>query len=100
MRINTSKCNEPMKVSMWKPGQLVTLNGKVYRIHKTQYTSGYRQCMFCQQCNMKPPCINMFDYPNNKTSFGLTACRIKMPNCCIPKRIQYVESWATNYCKR
>jgi len=75
------------KPEQWKPGQLVTLNGKVYRIHKTQYASGYRQCMFCQQCNMKSPCADMFDYPNDKTSFGLTECRNKMPDGCIPKRI-------------
>lgn len=80
-------------MSKWKPGQLVTLNGKVYRIHKTQYTCGYRlgtlpkKCMFCQQCNMKSPCTNMFDYPNDKTLFGLTECRNKMPDGCIPKRI-------------
>ena len=71
---------------MWKPGQLVTLNGKVYRIHKTQYTSGYKQCMFCQQCNVKPPCISMFDYPDDKTSFGLTECKRNMQDNCIPKR--------------
>ena len=74
-------------MSKWKAGQLITLNGKVYRIHKTQYTSGYRKCMFCKQCNVKTPCVNMLDYRDNKTSFGAFKCKNKMPDICIPKRI-------------
>ena len=72
---------------MWKAGQLVTLNGKVYRIHKTQYTSGYQQCMFCTQCNVNSPCVDMFDYPDDKISFGYIECKRNMQDNCIPKRI-------------
>lgn len=74
-------------MSKWKPGQLVNLNGKTYRIHKTQYKTRYFTCSFCQLCNMKMPCIEAADYPNNKTTFNVVKCREKMPDGCIPKRI-------------
>lgn len=74
-------------MSKWKPGQLVTLNGKVYRIHKTSYEKSYARCMFCQMQNMKQPCIDMNDYPGTKTCFGVLKCIDKMPDGCIPKRI-------------
>jgi len=69
---------------MWKNGQLVTLWENVYRIHKTQYFGGYQACMFCQKCNVKPPCINGFDYPE-KHGFDLRSCRLNVPDGSIPK---------------
>lgn len=72
---------------MWKPGQLVTLNGKVYRIHKTSYTSKQFICLSCSLRNIKPPCIEMNDYPDTKTCFGESECCKKIPLGCIPKHI-------------
>ena len=72
---------------MWKNGQLVTLNGSVYRIHKCRYSSGYTACMFCQQVNGKPPCIARFDYPTEKTTFDLRKCYKNMPPMCIPRKV-------------
>lgn len=72
---------------MWKPGQLVTLWGKVYRIHKCIYSSGYKACYFCMKVNTKSPCINAADYPENK-GFDLHSCKSNIPNGCIPKLIK------------
>lgn len=71
---------------MWKPGQLITLWENVYRITKCDYASGYKACMFCQQQNTKPPCINGFDYPSKK-GFDLRECVKNMPKNCFPKKL-------------
>ena len=80
---------------MWKPGQCVTLWGKVYRIHKCIYSYvfkpvdmsfGYKVCYFCMRVNIKPPCINAY-YPENK-GFDAHSCKQNIPNGCIPKLIK------------
>lgn len=75
------------KGNKWKPGQLITLWGSIYRISKCKYSSGYKACFICNQQNGKPPCICAFDYPD-KHGFDLRMCREKLPEGCIPKRIQ------------
>ena len=76
---------------MWKKGQLITLYGKVYRIHECKYKKQYQLCKFCQQVNIKSPCINAYDYPEVR-SFDLLDCAMKMPNRCIPKQIKPNDS--------
>ena len=72
---------------MWKPGQLVTLNGKKYRIHKVKAALLHRRCMMCELHNFKSPCIEAADYPTDKVTFSIIKCVDKMPRNCIPKRI-------------
>lgn len=43
---------------MWKPGQLVTIGNRVYRVTKTDRDAKYRSCYICQMANTKTPCIN------------------------------------------
>lgn len=72
----------------WKPGQLVTLWGKVYRISKCRYNDErkYKTCFICGQLNGRTPCINAVDYPE-KSGFCLLTCIKKMPKGCIPKHV-------------
>lgn len=82
---------------MWKPGQLVTLWGKLYQIKKCSYSYNYQACMFCQQTNKRPPCIDGFDYPD-KRGFDLRECRLKVPEGCIPKRVKPNSSGKSTMC--
>ena len=43
--------------------------------------------MFCQQVNIKPPCIKRFDYPESEETFDLRKCNEIVPKGTIPKRI-------------
>ena len=70
---------------MWKPGQLVTLWGKVYRIRKCSVIEPYKVCYFCNRIN-RAPCINAYDYPD-KNGFNQTLCKEKMPIGCYPQLI-------------
>ena len=72
---------------MYEEGQIVELNGKKYEIQKCSYSSGYKACMFCQRVNIKPPCIERFDYPDKEGVFDLKQCKKNMPEFCIPRRI-------------
>lgn len=72
---------------MWKPGQLVTLNGKLYRISESPKEEQYRICSLCQIQNMKPPCIERFDYPDKENTFGSMQCVENMPKTCYPRRV-------------
>lgn len=75
---------------MWKPGQLVTINGNLYRISKYIGFNPYsdaRVCAFCQKQNTRPPCVGRFDYPNILDVFSVAKCVLKMPIYCYPKRI-------------
>lgn len=71
---------------MYKEGEKVNLNGKDYIISKCSFASGYKACMFCQMTNIKPPCVECFDYPDTNITFGLRECKENMPEGCIPKR--------------
>ena len=74
-------------MSKWKPGQLVTLNNRVYRIRKVEAPLSHRRCMMCQLHNLKQPCVEAADYPTDKVTFSIIKCMAKMPQGCIPKRI-------------
>lgn len=74
-------------MSKWKAGQLVTLNGKVYRIREVETQLSHRRCMMCELHNFKSPCIDAADYPTDKINFSIIKCVAKMPQNCIPKRI-------------
>lgn len=71
----------------WKPGQLITLWGKVYRICKCKYSEKYKACFVCGQLNGRTPCIDAADYPE-KPGFSTYTCMKKMPEGCIPKRLK------------
>lgn len=71
---------------MWRQGQLVTLWGKVYRISKSAHNEKYKTCMLCQQCNMRTPCIDGFDYPE-KTGFDMRMCFKRLKPELFPKRV-------------
>lgn len=70
----------------WKPGQLVTLWGKVYRIHKCFHITKYSTCFFCNHENTAP-CINANNYPVRK-GFDVKTCCEKMPTGCYPKLVK------------
>jgi hypothetical protein len=70
---------------MYKENQKVELNGKMYIISKCSYPSGYKACGFCQSVNIKPPCIDRFDYSESSEVFDLRKCKENMPEMCIPK---------------
>jgi hypothetical protein len=73
---------------MWKPGQLITINGDVYRITKTAYLKRYMCCAFCQKRNYMTQCTKPF-YNNVKVKnlFTLLDCSKKMPDGCIPVKV-------------
>jgi len=71
---------------MWKPGQLVTLWGKLYRITKCSETQKYRVCYFCAG-NGNAPCIKAYNYPE-RNGFNALSCRSKMPKECYPKLVK------------
>ena len=75
---------------MWKPGQLVNLNGDVYRITKTCFTSRYRACNWCQARNGECPCVIPYTHvaKRPKTNFTLLTCARKMPQFCIPVKLR------------
>lgn len=70
---------------MWKPGQLVTLWGKVYRITKCSEQERYRVCCFCATKNYIP-CRYAYNYPEEK-GFNHKICRMYMPKGCYPKKL-------------
>lgn len=72
---------------MWKPGQLVTLWGNVYRITKSCETKRTYVCMLCQWKNTETPCTIRFNYPE-KDGFSAKLCTRKMPLGCYPKLLK------------
>lgn len=70
---------------MWKPGQLVTLWGKVYRITKCDETARYRVCNFCAGSG-NAPCIIGVIYPS-KNGFETITCANNIPEGCYPKKV-------------
>lgn len=71
---------------MYKPKETVMLNGKEYTISECVFTKTAK-CMFCQQLNTKPPCIDRFDYPEGNITFDLHTCKENIPKNCIPKKV-------------
>lgn len=57
---------------MWKPGQLVTINGKVYRITKSK-----TPCVQCHLNNMGFPCLATMCH----------TCVVKISYACYPKLV-------------
>lgn len=43
-------------MSKWKPGQIVTLGGKIYRIKRTLYGSDCQKCCGCYKPITSEPC--------------------------------------------
>lgn len=72
---------------MFKEGEEVELNGRNYIISPCNYAPRYKACQFCASVNIKPPCIESFDYPDSNTNFGLRDCVKNMPLGFIPKRL-------------
>lgn len=75
-----------MAEKKWKPGQLVTLWGKVYRIRKCSVVEPYKVCHFCNHSG-EAPCINAYNYPVRK-GFSQHDCMKKMPIGCYPKLVK------------
>jgi hypothetical protein len=44
--------------------------------------------MLCASTNGRPPCIDLFDYPEDKDTFGLRQCMDNMPEFHIPKLVK------------
>lgn len=71
---------------MWKPGQLVTLHDKLYRITKCSESQKYRVCHFCAG-NGNAPCIEAYNYPKSKGFNGMS-CAANVPEGCYPKLVK------------
>lgn len=71
---------------MWKPGQLVTLWGKVYRITKCDETAKYRVCHFCAGVGKCAPCLKAHNFPTTK-GFDMISCVQNVPDGCYPKKV-------------
>lgn len=69
----------------WKPGQCITLWGRIYRIRKSCFGGKYKVCCFCNNTG-KAPCINAQNYPARK-GFTMMDCSKKMPEGCYPRQI-------------
>ena len=68
---------------MWKPGQLVVLNDKVYRIKKT--SGKCDTCTVCTAINGHYPCMH------EPCTFVPRDCREKMGMNCVPVYQYYIN---------
>ena len=73
---------------MFKPDEIVKLNGKNYRISQVEWSKGSKACMLCAGINNRPPCIDAFDYPEKMDMFNSRQCAMNMPEFHIPKLVK------------
>ena len=80
---------------MWKPGQLVVLNGKVYRIKKRviKWNVFCDTCTVCTAINGHYPCMR---YP---CTFVPHDCRKKMGLTCFPVYQYYINKGIKIQCR-
>ena len=71
---------------MWKPGQLVTIGKKIYRVTKTD-GSRLKACYMCCSANRPIPCGGRFNYNNEPNAFWRGTCLDKVPEGAYLKPI-------------
>lgn len=70
---------------MWKPGQLVTINNKVYRVTKCPKRYNFKHLFVCTVCSLEnrpysPPCFSKL----NGGDFGCVECGNNVgPSCYL-----------------
>ena len=71
---------------MWKNGQLVTIDNKVYRV--TMSDGGrLKACYMCCSCNRPIPCGGRYNYSGEKEAFWRGTCLDKVPEGAYLKPI-------------
>ena len=70
------------KLKKYKPGQLVTIYKRVYRI--TKCTTKFARCAICQTHNIAMPCTYYYNYPHDP-SWNHGICVSRLPEDCYLK---------------
>lgn len=71
---------------MWKNGQVVTIDNKVYRITKTD-GGRLKACYMCCGINRPIPCGGRYNYSGEEEKFWRGTCLEKVPEGCYLRPI-------------
>lgn len=72
---------------MWKNGQLITINNKVYRVTRSD-GSRLKACYMCCSANRPIPCGGRYNYSGIKEEFWRGTCLDKVPEGSYLKPIK------------
>ena len=73
---------------MWKAGQIITKNGKQYRVTKSCSLKQSMVCRICGGANKSTPCIESNNYPTTDKPFSVYDCLTNIQKGCYLKPIK------------